>query len=92
MEKWLRVHILGLSICVLTMYVLVSTFIDFILVWNKLEWCYVQAISTLFSGVTIQNACQCFIFIIFLVTFRLRLVRGMVIPLGKGIAISGNKR
>jgi hypothetical protein len=57
MEKWLRVHILGLSICVLTMYVLVSTFIDFILVWNKLEWCYVQAISTLFSGVTIQNAC-----------------------------------
>ncbi len=54
MEKWLRVHILGLSICMLTMYVLVSTFI---LVWYKLEWCYVQAISTLSSCFTIQNAC-----------------------------------
>jgi len=57
----------------LTMYVLVSTFI---LVWYKLEWCYVQAISTLSSGVTIQNACllvSAIFFIIFLVTFRCHL-------------------
>lgn len=50
------------------MYVLVYTFI---IVWNKLEWCYVQATGILFSCVTIQNACLLVsaLFFFFLIIF-----------------------